>query len=126
MSDKANYPFIRTIRFKSENLAGILGKITTAIGKTGTIIGNISMVHFGNRYVVRDIDVLVEGRPHMSRVLQELIKIAEIRVVEIRDAVLELHKNGLVGVVPTKQIESLEDIRKLYFPGSREICTLIK
>ncbi len=121
----ANYPLVRTIRFKSINQPGMLGKITTTIGSTGTLIGNISMVHFGNRYVVRDIDIFVEGRPHMSRVLQELIKIPEIRVVEVRDAVLELHKNGLVGVVPTKQIESLEDIRKLYFPGSREVCTLI-
>lgn len=124
-NSKTNYPFVRTIRFKSANLPGILGKITTAIGKTGTIIGNISMVHFGNRYVIRDIDIFAESRSHMSRVLQELIRIPEIRVVEIRDAVLELHKNGLVGVVPTKKIESVEDVRKLYFPGSREVCTLI-
>jgi malate dehydrogenase (oxaloacetate-decarboxylating) len=125
VSDKTNYPLVRTLRFKSVNLPGMLGKITTAIGNTGTLIGNISMVHFGNRYVVRDIDVFVEGRPHMARVLRALIRIPEIRVVEVRDAVLELHKNGLVGVVPTRQIESLEDIRKLYFPGSREVCTLI-
>jgi malate dehydrogenase (oxaloacetate-decarboxylating) len=125
MSNMTNYPLVRTIRFKSVNIPGILGKITTAIGKTGTSIGNISMIHLGNRYVVRDIDVFIEGRPHLSRVLKELIKIPEVRIVEIRDAVLELHKNGLIGVIPTKQIDSLEDIRKLYFPGSREVCTLI-
>jgi malate dehydrogenase (oxaloacetate-decarboxylating) len=125
MSSTTNYPLVRTIRFKSVNLPGMLGKIATAIGKTGTSIGNISMIHYGNRYVIRDIDVFVEGRPHLSRVLQELIKIPEIQIVEIRDAVLELHKNGLIGVIPTKQIDSLEDIRKLYFPGSREVCTLI-
>lgn len=121
-----NYPLVRTIRFKSVNIPGILGKIATAIGKTGTSIGNISTIHLGNRYVIRDIDVFVEGRPHLSRVLKELVKIPEVRIVEIRDAVLQLHKNGLIGVVPTKPIDSLEDIRKLYFPGSREVCTLIR
>jgi len=126
MSDKTSYPLVRTLRFKSVNSPGMLGRITTVIGNTGTLIGNISMIHFGNRYVVRDIDVFVEGRPHMARVLRELIKIPEVKVVEVRDAVLELHKNGLVSVVPTRQIESVEDIRKLYFPGSREVCTLIK
>ncbi|NMC95324.1 MAG: hypothetical protein GYA68_12515, partial [Syntrophorhabdus sp.] len=125
MSNVTSHSLVRTIRFKSANLPGILGKIATAIGKTGTNIGNISMIHYGNRYVIRDIDVFVEGRPHLSRVLQELIKIPDIQIVEIRDAVLELHKNGLIGVIPTKQIDSLEDIRKLYFPGSREVCTLI-
>lgn len=126
MSNVANYPLVRTIRFKTLNVAGMLGKIATAIGNTDTIIGNISTVHLGNRYVVRDIDVFIEGKPHLAKVLQELIKIPEVRIVEIKDAVLQLHKNGLVGVVPTKQIESLEDVRKLYFPGSREVCTLIQ
>ena len=120
-----HYPLVRTIRFKNVNVPGILGKITTAIGNTGTSIGNITTIHLGNRYVIRDLDVFIEGRPHLSRVLQELIKIPEIQIVEIRDAVLELHKNGLVGVKPTKRIDSLEDIRKLYFPGSREVCTLL-
>jgi malate dehydrogenase (oxaloacetate-decarboxylating) len=122
----SNFPLVRTIRFKNVNAPGILGKITTAIGNTGTIIGNISTVHLGNRYVIRDLDVFIEGKPHLSRVLRELIKIPEIKIVEIRDAVLELHKNGLIGVVPTKRIDSLEDIRKLYFPGSREVCTLLQ
>ncbi len=125
MSNMSNYPLVRTIRFKSANLPGVLGKIATTIGNTGTTIGNIATIHLGNRYVVRDIDVFIEGRPHLSRILKELIKIPGVKIVEIRDAVLELHKNGLVGVLPTKQISSVEDIRKLYFPGSREVCTLI-
>jgi malate dehydrogenase (oxaloacetate-decarboxylating) len=125
MSDTAHYPLVRTIRFKNVNVPGILGKIATAIGNTGTTIGNIATVHLGNRYVIRDIDVFVEGRPHLSRVLQEVMKIPEVQIVEIRDAVLQLHKNGLIGVAPTKHIDSLEDVRKLYFPGSREVCTLL-
>jgi malate dehydrogenase (oxaloacetate-decarboxylating) len=126
MSDAANYPLVRTIRFKTSNIPGMLGKIATAIGDTGTIIGNISTIHLGNRYVIRDIDVFIDGKPHLTKVLQELIKIPHVKIVEIKDAVLQLHKNGLVGVVPTKQIDSLEDVRKLYFPGSREVCTLIQ
>ncbi|MBN1548087.1 MAG: NAD-dependent malic enzyme [Syntrophaceae bacterium] len=122
----SNFPLVRTIRFKNVNVPGILGKITTAIGNTGTSIGNITTIHLGNRYVIRDMDVFIEGRPHLSRVLKELIKIPEIQIVEIRDAVLELHKNGLVGVKPTKRIDSLEDIRKLYFPGAKEVCTLLQ
>jgi malate dehydrogenase (oxaloacetate-decarboxylating) len=126
MSNVADYPLVRTIRFKTLNVPGMLGKIATTIGNTGTIIGNISTVHLGNRFVIRDIDVFIEGRPHLARVLQELIKISEVKIIEIKDAVLQLHKNGLIGVIPTKQIDSLEDVRKLYFPGSREVCTLIQ
>jgi len=120
-----NYQIVRTIRFKNANEPGILGKLTTAIGKTGTSIGEIKTVHMGNRYVVRDIDVFISGKPHMAKVLGEVSKIKEIKILEIRDAVLEMHQNGIIKMVSTRPINSLDDFRKIYWPGVSEVCTLI-
>jgi len=120
-----NYQIVRTIRFKNENVIGILGKLTTAIGKTDTLIGAINMVHMGNRYVIRDIDVYISGKEQMSRVLREVAKIKEIKVLEIRDAVLQKHKNGIINMVPSMPIESLDDIQKIYWPGVSEVSHLI-
>jgi hypothetical protein len=36
MSYKTSYPLVRTLRFKSVNSPGMLGRITTVIGNTGT------------------------------------------------------------------------------------------
>ncbi len=120
-----NYQTVRTIRFKNVNTVGILGKLTTAIGKTGTSIGEIKTVHMGNRYVVRDIDVFINSKEHMSKVLSEVSKINEIKILEIRDAVLEIHKNGIVKMINTLPINSLEDVQKIYWPGVSEVCRLI-
>jgi malate dehydrogenase (oxaloacetate-decarboxylating) len=119
------YQLVRTIRFKNKNTAGILGRLTTAIGKTGTSIGSISTVHIGNRYVIRDIDVFVSGKDHLARVLNEVSKIPETKVMEIRDAVLEIHKNGIIKMVNTLPVNSMEDVRKIYWPGVSEVCRLI-
>jgi malate dehydrogenase (oxaloacetate-decarboxylating) len=120
-----NYQIVRTLRFKNVNIPGILGKLTTAIGSTGTSIGTITTIHFGNKYVIRDVDVFVDGKEHLSRVLKEVSKIKEVKILEIRDAVLEMHKDGLIDMVNTHPINSIEDVRKIYSPGVAEVCKLI-
>jgi malate dehydrogenase (oxaloacetate-decarboxylating) len=120
-----DYQIVRTIRFKNVNAIGILGKLTTAIGNTGTSIGEIKTVHMGNRYVIRDIDIFISGKEHMSKVLREVSKIKEIKILEIRDSVLEIHKNGIVKMMNTLPINSLEDVHKIYWPGVSEVCRLI-
>ncbi len=119
------YEVVRTIRFKNKNTAGILGKITTAIGKTGTSIGSINIVHMGNRYVIRDIDVFITGKEQMARVMREVARIPESKIIEIRDAVLEMHKNGIVKMMHTLPINSIDDVRKIYWPGVSEVSRLI-
>jgi malate dehydrogenase (oxaloacetate-decarboxylating) len=119
------YQVVRTIRFKNVNTPGILGKLTTAIGKTGTIIGTIKTVHMGNHFVIRDIDVLVDGKEHLTHVLEEVSKIQEIKILEIRDAVLEIHRNGLIKMTNAFPINTIEDVQKIYIPGVAEVCRLI-
>jgi malate dehydrogenase (oxaloacetate-decarboxylating) len=119
------YQVVRTIRFKNVNTPGILGKLTTAIGKSGTSIGTIKTVHRGNRFVIRDIDVFVDGKEHLARVLEEVSKIPEIKILEIRDAVLEIHRNGLIKMTNAFSINTAEDVQKIYIPGVAEVCRLI-
>jgi malate dehydrogenase (oxaloacetate-decarboxylating) len=122
---KTNQQIVRTLRFKHLNEPGILGKLTTAIGSIDAIIGTINTIHFGNRYVIRDIDVFISGRAHLSNVLKEVSKIKEVKILDIRDAVLEMHKDGLIDMVNTHPMNSIEDVRKVYSPGVAEVCKLI-
>ncbi len=122
---ETRYQIVRTLRFKNVNEPGILGKLTTAIGSTATSIGTIKTVHYGNQYVIRDIDVFVSGKAHLSKVLKEVAKIKQVKILEIRDAVLEIHRDGIIDMVNTRPINSIEDIRKIYSPGVSEVCKLI-
>lgn len=121
-----NYEISRTLRCKNLNAPGVLGKLTTAIGKAGANIGNISTVHLGHRYITRDIDVLVTNKEHLDRLISEVSKLKEVGILEIRDEVLALHKNGKIRMMNTVPVNSLSDLRKVYTPGVAEVCELIR
>jgi malate dehydrogenase (oxaloacetate-decarboxylating) len=120
-----NFQIVRTLRFKNLNVPGILGKLTTTIGDTGSSIGAVTTVHYGNQYVIRDMDLFIDGKEHLNKVLREIAKIHDVKILEIRDAVLEIHKNGLISMVNTRPINTVEDVRKIYSPGVAEMCKLI-
>jgi malate dehydrogenase (oxaloacetate-decarboxylating) len=122
---KATYKIVRTLRCKNARIPGVLGKLTTAIGQTGADIGNISTVHLGHHYTIRDIEVIIENKEHLVQVVREISKIEDVSVLQIRDDVLELHKNGKIKMINTVPINTLDDLRRVYTPGVAEVCKQI-
>lgn len=122
---ETNYKIIRTLRCKNANIPGTLGQLTTAIGRTGSEIGNISTVHLGHHYHVRDIEVFIKDLKHLEQLIKKISDIEEVSVLQTRDDVLELHKNGKIKMISTVPINSLDDLHKVYTPGVAEVCRLI-
>ncbi|MDP2918760.1 MAG: malic enzyme-like NAD(P)-binding protein [Dehalococcoidia bacterium] len=119
------YRIVRTLRCKNLNVPGTLGKLTSAIGQAGVEIGNISTVHLGHHYTVRDIDVLVATEAALQVLIDRVSELPEVTILEVRDEVLELHKGGKIKVVSKTPIDSLDKLRKVYTPGVAEVCRLI-
>src|SRR4030043_68100 len=124
--ENARYQFTRTLRCKNANVPGTLGKLATAIGKVGVDIGNIATVHLGLHYTVRDIDLFAENEQQLAQMINEVSKLKDVSVLEVRDAVLEFHKNGKIKMVNTVPITSLDTLRKVYTPGVAQVCKLIQ
>jgi len=120
-----DYEVVRTLRCRNLNVPGTLGKLTTTIGRLGASVGNITTVHLGHHFHIRDIDVFVKSKEHLAELLSELPKLREVTVLEVRDAVLNLHENGKIKMINTVAINSLDDLRKVYTPGVAEVCKLI-
>ena len=117
---------VRTLRCKNANIPGTLGKLATTIGKVGVDIGNITTVHLGPHYTIRDIDVYAENEEQISRVINEVSKLKEVSLLQVRDAVLEFHKSGKIKMINTVPITSLDTLRKVYTPGVAQVCKLIE
>ena len=117
---------VRTLRCKNANIPGTLGKLATAIGKAGIDIGNIATVHLGPHYTIRDIDVYAENEEQLNQAINEVSRLKEVSVLQVRDAVLEFHKNGKIKMISTVSITSLDTLRKVYTPGVAQVCRLIE
>ena len=120
-----SYRIVRTLRCKNLNVPGTLGLLATAIGQAGAEIGNIKTIHLGHHYTVRDIDIMVQSEDSLTQIIEEVSKLDAVTVLEVRDEVLELHKEGKIKMVNTVPIDSLESLSKVYTPGVAEVCRLI-
>jgi malate dehydrogenase (oxaloacetate-decarboxylating) len=123
--ENVKYQFARTLRCKNLNVPGTLGKLASAIGKVGVDIGNLTTVHLGHSYTIRDIEVLLRSQEELAHLIEEVSKIKEVTVLEVRDNVLDLHKDGKIKTVSIHPINSLDVLRKVYTPGVAEVCRLI-
>jgi len=120
-----SYRIVRTLRCKNLNVPGTLGLLATTIGQAGAEIGNIETIHLGHHYTVRDIDVMIQSQDSLEQIIEEISKLHAVTVLEVRDEVLELHKEGKIKMVNTVPVDSLESLSKVYTPGVAEVCRLI-
>lgn len=120
-----DYEVVRTLRCRNLNAPGVLGKLTTTIGQNGASVGNITTVSLGHNFNVRDIDVIVRNKEHLGQLLSQVSKLREVTVLEVRDAVLNLHENGKIKMINTVSVNSMDDLRKVYTPGVAEVCKLL-
>jgi len=116
---------VRTLRCKNVNIPGTLGKLTSTIGNLGVDIGNMTTVHLGPNYTIRDIDIYVEGEEQLEKVVKDVSGLKEVSVLEVRDAVLQFHQNGKIKMISTVPIISVDILRKVYTPGVAQVCNLI-
>ena len=124
--EQQEYQLMRTLRFKNDNLPGVLGKLATAVGNAGGNIGNIRTVSLGHKHVVRDLDVFVDNEEHLNSILQSIAKLPGVALLEVRDEVLELHQGGKIKMVSTVKVDSLAVLRKVYTPGVADVCRRIQ
>jgi malate dehydrogenase (oxaloacetate-decarboxylating) len=123
--ENTKYQFSRTLRCKNLNVPGTLGKLASAIGKVGVDIGNLTTVHLGHYYTIRDVEVLLRTEAELDQLIGEVSKIPEVTVLEVRDDVLDLHKDGKIKTISVHPINSIDILRKVYTPGVAEVCLLI-
>ncbi len=112
-----------TLRIRMPHRAGTLARIAAEIGKAGAVIGDISTLHTDSNYSLRDITI-ESGHPIDVKALVKAIEanVAAARVKVQADRALEWHEGGKVKIVPTREVESLTEMRLAYTPGVARVC----
>lgn len=118
---------LRTLRCRNEHRPGVLGRLATALGQAGANLGDIRTVWVGPDHIVRDLDVIVEDLGALAAVVEVARGLPEVSLLEVIDDVHEFHIDGKIEVRPTRPVESIADLRRVYTPGVAEVVqTLVK
>jgi malate dehydrogenase (oxaloacetate-decarboxylating) len=124
VAPSASYSF--TIRLEIRNKPGMLGRVTSVIGRAGGDIGAVDLVEITGAAVVRDMTVKARDSEHAHRIIDLLKKASGVRVANISDGTFLLHLGGKIEVRSKVPIRSRDDLSMAYTPGVARVCLAIR
>jgi malate dehydrogenase (oxaloacetate-decarboxylating) len=126
MSLTPSASFSVILRLKLENQPGMLGDVTSAIGRAGGQIGAIDIIEGSGAYLVRDISVDARDQRHWEDIIEAVKEVEGVELVEFTDRTLRLHLGGKIAQQNKMALESRDDLSMAYTPGVARVCMAIK
>src|SRR5688500_11535375 len=114
------------LRLKLENQPGMLGEVTSAIGRAGGQIGAIDIVEGTGDWFVRDIAVDARDQRHWEDIIEAIKAVDGAELVEFTDRTLRLHLGGKIAQHNKHSLETRDDLSMAYTPGVARVCMAIR
>ncbi len=114
-----------TVRLDILNRPGMLGKVTSAIGKAGGDIGAIDLVQVGKTTVTRDITFKARDDKHGAQVVERLRSVPGVKVGNVSDRTFLMHLGGKIEVRGKMAVKTRDDLSMAYTPGVARVCMAI-
>src|SRR3989338_11028477 len=114
-----------TVRLDIVNRPGMLGRVTSAIGKAGGDIGAIDLVQVGKNTVTRDISFKARDDKHGTQVVDRLRAVSGVKVVNVSDRTFLMHLGGKIEVRGKMAVKTRDDLSMAYTPGVARVCMAI-
>jgi len=125
MVQKPSASYSITVRVEIQNRVGMLGKVTSAIGKAGGDIGAVDIAGFGKDTIVRDITVNARDEVHEKLIAAAVGKLPGVQVVNVSDRTFLVHLGGKITVNAKSAIKTRADLSMVYTPGVARVCMAI-
>ena len=119
----ASYSF--TLRVEFPHRAGSLGRILTAIGDAGAMVGAVDIVRMGQERSTRDITVNARDSKHGQQVVEVVEGLPEVTVINVSDRTFLMHLGGKIEVRSRMQLRTRDDLSMAYTPGVARVCRAI-
>ena len=113
------------IRTENPHTPGIVGRIASAIGEAGGLIGAIDVIDVNKDRTVRDFVVAAADASHEQSIVECVRALPGVRVIEVADRTFQLHKGGKIEVTGRCTVKTSEDLSMVYTPGVARVCMAI-
>ncbi len=114
-----------TVRLEITNRPGMLGRVTSAIGKAGGDIGAIDLVEVDASTITRDLTFKARDERHAQQVVDRVRAVSGVRVVNTSDRTFLMHLGGKIEVRGKVPVKTRDDLSMAYTPGVARVCMAI-
>src|SRR6266550_3730121 len=98
-----------TVRLEIVNKPGMLGRVTSAIGKAGGDIGAIDLVVVGKSTITRDITFKASDESHGQQVVDAIRAVQGVKVGNVSDRTFLMHLGGKIEVRGKMSVKTHDD-----------------
>ena len=119
----ASFSAILRVRLADE--AGSFGRVATAIGEEGALLGAIDLVRVETGHKVRDVTILAEDEAHIERVVAAVNALAGVEVQAVSDRTFLSHLGGKLEIRSRVPLKTRDDLSMAYTPGVARVSTAI-
>jgi malate dehydrogenase (oxaloacetate-decarboxylating) len=114
-----------TVRLEIRNEPGMLGRVTSAIGKAGGDIGAIDVIDVGRSTITRDLTFKARDEHHGQQIVERLRAVDGVSVVNVSDRTFLMHLGGKIEVRGKIPVKTRDDLAMAYTPGVARVCLAI-
>src|SRR5919202_4847268 len=114
-----------TMRVRLPQRPGSFGRVASAIGETGAILGAIDLVRVEEGHVVRDVTVACADVGHGARVVEAIRALDGVSVDSVSDRTFLMHRGGKIAINPKVAVRTRDDLSMAYTPGVARVCSAI-
>ena len=114
-----------TLRVEFPHEAGSLGRVLTAIGNAGGMVGAVDIVRMRQKVSIRDITVNASDSDHGQRIVAAINDLPSVRVINISDRTFLMHLGGKIEVRSKMPVKTRDDLSMAYTPGVARVCRAI-
>jgi malate dehydrogenase (oxaloacetate-decarboxylating) len=114
-----------TLRVEFPHRAGSLGKILTAVGDAGGIVGAVDIVRIGEERSIREVTVNARDSEHAHQIADAIDALPEVRVTDFSDRTFLFHLGGKIEVRSKTPVRTRDDLSMAYTPGVARVCRAI-
>jgi malate dehydrogenase (oxaloacetate-decarboxylating) len=104
------------------NKPGMVGAITSVIGRMGGDIGAIDIVSAKKEAVTRDYTVNASTIEHSESIISELKNLEGTEVLNVSDRTFLIHLGGKITIENKVPLNTRDDLSMAYTPGVARVC----
>ena len=114
-----------TMRLRYPDRSSQLGRITSAIGEVGGLIGAVDIISVDNTVITRDITVSTTDAEHGEQIVSHVRAMEGVEVINVSDRTFQLHLGGKIEVRSKVAVKTRDDLSMAYTPGVARVCEAI-
>jgi malate dehydrogenase (oxaloacetate-decarboxylating) len=114
-----------TIRVQIDHKPGMLGRVASAIGGAGGVIGAVDLISVDDAHTLRDITVDASDPSHWQAIVEAIRGVDGAAVVDTTDRTFFIHLGGKIELHNKIPVKTRDDLSMAYTPGVARVCEAI-